>query len=558
MNNKNDVKIKNHKKRTKLSRIAVPRKERLDFSCNFFIAFVIIAILIIVVVNTTAIFCVCFPEVKEKMFSITLSDTAISTMSENDNIRKPKSNNEDDSENKKSTELTDTEKVESTLLSSGIAIISVAIAVWAGLNIIKALEKNKYKQLHEEIRKIENERKSLGYNTLLNSLSKLDDELNHYLYTVLKEIQFNYIDSEIFSNINVIELKFQELYKKHYDGVFIDAKDYDDIIMSVEDIYEQTENLSKYVRSKLQLYLRIRCAEIHFYLGYVGKVEKNKYEHMEKAVRLYCDSFPIMFEPQKLNISKPPFTINIVLHTYMLNTIGEAHRVIVKNCEGIVSDDVFKEYQKKALSYFNKMLESLKKYNDPKSNDDKRIQRELYYRCYGCTVELINGIDNNTINNILYAYQKSIDITLLKCPPVQDIYKPFQTYLSLIHKYHDKLIKTYKRTQNDEFKVLPDLKSLDIDEKLLDSFRNNVIKNETYIYIATTKLPNSLEFMKHKAFYYRDMAIFEYITGQNSAFKKYRKLMMEIKGQLEAIIEEKDYDTFMKEIVYQYNQLCEY
>ena len=48
------------------------------------------------------------------------------------------------------TALSAAEKVESTILASGIAIIGIAIAVWAGLNIIQVLEKGMFDDLQNK------------------------------------------------------------------------------------------------------------------------------------------------------------------------------------------------------------------------------------------------------------------------------------------------------------------------------------------------------------------------------------------------------------------------
>lgn len=555
MNNKNDVKIKNYKKRTKLSRIAVPRKERLGFSCNFFIAFVIISILIIVVVNTTAIFCVCFPEVKEKMFSITLSDTAISAMSENDNIRKPKSNNEDNSENKKSTELTDTEKVESTLLSSGIAIISVAIAVWAGLNIIKALEKNNFKQLSMDVKKNNDERKRLAIDTLLNNIEGLDDELNRYLYKSLSEIEFNYqiIDAEFFSQINTVETWFQGLYKKHYQNGKIIPENYNSVIEIVNELLPKTKELPKQIQSKTQLYLNIRCAEIHFYLGFCGS-NIDIYDHMTRAIEKYCESFPLMKQLNYINIKKSPFTDDIILNTYLLNTIGQAHSEIVFKCAKILTPEELAQYKSKTMNFFDLMIGSLNIHDKISA-----MQRELYYRDYGCALERVKGVNEETIIKIANAYERALSIFLTSNEAGKKNYNVFKVYISLFHKYCDNIFVCKK----DNLKELINLNNLkssanSAEYKKIKELKDYTSKRKIYIEMATIEYAHSLEFIKQKAFFHRDVAVIEYIDGNIWKFRQARTLMKEIIDDLKAIIEEENYDDFMRELICQYIQLCEY
>ena len=67
-----------------------------------------------------------------------------------------------------------------------------------------------------------------------------------------------------------------------------------------------------------------------------------------------------------------------------------------------------------------------------------------------------------------------------------------------------------------------------------------------------------MEFLKHKAFYYRDIALYEYLCGKTSEFEENRNLMNKVIEQLKNLIDEKEYDPFMLSIRHQYDQICDY
>lgn len=527
------------------------KRKHLNLSYNFFIGAVIAAIVIIVVVNTTFIFFVCFPEVKEKIFGTESSvATNLTITHEYDSTQKRASKYTE--VDKSITEMTGAEKVESALLSSGIAIISIAIAVWAGLNIIKSLEKNNYKQLSEEVEKNNNERKRFAISTLLNNIEGLDDELNRYLYKSLNDIEFSYqlIDAELFSQINTVETWFQGLYKKHYQGGKIVPDNYISALETVNELLPRTKDLPKQIQHKIKLYLNIRCAEIHFYLGFRGSA-KDIYDHMTTAIEKYCESFPLMKQPNCIDINMPPFTNDIILNTYLLNTIGQAHSEIVFKCKNVLSLEEFSEYKNKTTTYFKLMIVSLNTHCGISV-----MQRELYYRDYGCALERVDGITEETINTIADVYECAINAFLASDETNKKKNNVFKVYFSLFHKYCESVFVNEQKELKNLNCFKPDVSLKDYNK--INKIKGYTTKRKAYIEMAITEYAQSLEFIKHKAFYYRDVAVIGYVDNNIWLFRQARASMKEVKEQLEAIINEKYYDPFMKEIIYQYNQLCEY
>ena len=528
------------------------QKKKINFSCNFFIGAVITAIAIIVVVNTICTLVVCFSGNKESGLALVPSNESIPAMAEFN------SNEKTSDKYVYNVEMTGAEKIESTMLSSGIAIIGVAVAVWAGLNILKALEKNQYKQLEEEIHNIEEERKTFSHHMILDSISKLDDELNQYLFMQLKDLTIEYIDAKTFSKLNSIESRFQELYRKHYANESINPESYNNDFKKIKALFSEIDSLSAPIQPIINKYLNVRCAEMHFYLGYDDENKNSNVSHMTEAITFYLKSFPEMKNPDGINVATGWFTENIKLNTYLLNTIGEAHRVIVQNGKYILLNEKYEEIKTKTLDYFKKMKESLK------IHSDKSIHRELYYRDYGCAIEMVEGINCDTFYKMADAYKKSIDITLQQNSGNKENYKPFKVYISLIHKCCDKLFHVKLiNLEESKYNILPDIDVFkqpfdDNKDKITEWFEKQRIKTKAYLDIAIAKFPDSMEFLKHKAFYYRDIALYEYLCGKTSEFEENRNLMNKVIEQLKNLIDEKEYDPFMLSIRHQYDQICDY
>lgn len=91
------------------------------------------------------------------------------------------------------TALSAAEKVESTILASGIAIIGIAIAVWAGLNIIQVLEKGMVDELREKVKTFADETLDTIKDEVKMSTDALSKKLQKTMETStgakLKEIQ---------------------------------------------------------------------------------------------------------------------------------------------------------------------------------------------------------------------------------------------------------------------------------------------------------------------------------------------------------------------------------
>lgn len=548
-----------------------PSKDNKDYSRGYWVVLiaVVVSIFLIVISNTMLIFFSIFSTADmSRALTVSYVDTKISDVS-----RKAVSSNSKEVAN--TATMTQSEKVESTLLASGVSIIGIAIAVWAGLNIIKALEKNQYKKLKEEMHKIEDERKNFSLATLKNSVSNLNDELNKFLFKKLMDLNnIEYSDVETISKINIIELRFQELFNKHYgyiDSVIVPSE-YDDLLSEIDMLISKIEELSDLAQPVIGLYLNVRCAETHFYLGYDVNDKRNNIEQMKLAIKFYLKSFPKMKNPDSIDVKSDWFESDIKLNTYLLNTIGEAYSEIInnenRNSENdektkLLSDKEYTEIASKAMDCFNTMDSALNEYKNPK------IHRELYYRDYGCAIERKNGIVSNipseityeTIEKIANIYQKSINVAFKESGGSKSNYKPFKVYLSIIHKYCDKLFYVIsKKGEKGKYTILPDADELKkcFDHDSIEWLKKQSSKIKAYLDIAVAKFPDSMEFLKYKAFYYRDIALTEFLGGNRSLFEEARNSMENVLAQLKDLILEENYDSFMESIICQCNQLCEY
>lgn len=117
--------------------------------------------------------------------------------------------------NSVNNEITIEQKAESTLLTTGLAIIGLAISVWAGLNIIQVLEKGKLDTLSKEVKLYRQERCDLNKRNFLNNILELDDTLNRHLYKMFSKIEDdNDSLAAFYFEFNKIELNFQKVYTK--------------------------------------------------------------------------------------------------------------------------------------------------------------------------------------------------------------------------------------------------------------------------------------------------------------------------------------------------------
>lgn len=129
-------------------------------------------------------------------------------------------------DNADASEISITDKVETTIVSTGLTIIGIAISVWAGLHIIQFLENKKYEKLSDMVNEYAEERRIRNRESFLNLLKNKSDLLNVYLYNECLQIPADEYSSLEYFQMNEIELIFDRAYTLHYarrkwDAAFI-------------------------------------------------------------------------------------------------------------------------------------------------------------------------------------------------------------------------------------------------------------------------------------------------------------------------------------------------
>lgn len=320
---------------------------------------------------------------------------------------------------------------QSSLLSNGLAIIAIAISVWAGLNIANAIERRELDKFDDKLRKSEEKLKKVDeiepivkrnekiQNTLFNMfqnelLKTANDEATYWLYNQIidpNKVNIRDIDS-ILSDLVVIEELFFQVYTTH---------------TSVQKNDENTRNLSEQAEAKITVvlekkslpetiktYLKYRKAEFEFYRGYATNDSKIKYSSFNNAADLYLElaedfdvTIPKYDKEKNDTIIVPKYSgkpENKTLSMYFLNSIGESYSRILLNLSSKsefsingtrFSKDNFIELGRKGEFY----LQVCVSWQDPFS------RREVYYRNLGCLLERLDIVEENKFGH----FKKIVD-----------------------------------------------------------------------------------------------------------------------------------------------------
>lgn len=350
--------------------------------------------------------------------------------------------------------------VEGSLLSSGIAIIGIAISVWAGLNIVNAIERNEYEKLKEKTDKLSEAIKQKGkdvdnqLNDLINQgtrqfhdleqkyderrrkyveaekislLNELSKTINDVATRQLMKIVTEYVVERGFPIIKLEKLEryFSLVYKSHSSGFAKDEK----LLGYVNEGLRIINDLGAVTADeKILAYINFRKAELLFYSGYCLVGERKQAAFME-AIKLY---FAVS---KNLNANLPHYneTINvneivcegcnlnqIEISAYMCNTIGEAYSKIIEEMNK--DEPLFAECGSKAIFYC--------------AHAAQWENQELYWRNLGCAYERwdrVFGFGTHS-KEIIESYQKAFELTNFDERPAR-VKSVYHSTLSYYYRY---------------------------------------------------------------------------------------------------------------------------
>lgn len=446
----------------------------------------IVTILLICVVNTICVLCICCPQII--------------------NILIPGAN--------VPTKFMDS-KVESTLLSTGLSIIGIAVSVWAALNIINMLERKEYDSVKVELKELKDEltNSTISVKEILTKQNQTDKiKLINEMYDTIQDLSTKVLIVQIrklqepqdidYLQLVEIERTFKGVYHLHQSGSTHDEELLMEAYKGIELSEEILRNSSAH--STIRSYLEYRIAEFNFYSGYCcKKFERKKY--FDNAIEIYLRVYtsfgaqlPIYNPKWKYfdNNFKECSNKTANISAYFCNSIGEAYSKIIEVKDHIfLEDNEIEEYKKKAVFYC--------------AYASRWGNRETYWRNLGCAIERCYGVSEQTYNNLYEIYNKALNMEANE--------KSFKVILSVYEKYFNNYlniekvdIKEGRKTplRDVSYKNTWDNFDKFTKEKLLEILSNI---NEKSMYAKTIYPSKELGYV-YSCIYHRNMCL---INGDN-------------------------------------------
>ena len=420
---------------------------------NLFAIFIVILFTVIILLN--AIFMV-------NTQRIYLSKTNEITETIKNNLNQQDKNNLNEQTQNDSIKITGISFepiAESNLLTTGLEMIGLAIAVWTGLNIANAISRkevdeqkakidelekrtnelqNQNKRAREEMEKglkeiqDENEELSEIHNNNINNMNKNEflkellksnnDVMSRFFYEKFSQMNAN---EDIFYKLLLIEQLFAQIY-------YIHTSDNNDFLKYLTEKME--EKINDILSSEVQVnnkditnYLKFRKAEGLFYRGYVLDGEEEIYKAYITAIKIYkeiSEYFIKNFEEVIENKGKKISIEDYEVFAYYANTLGEGYSKILQKCPEYAEID---EIGENAKFYCELTIKYAKK------ND-----REVYYRNLGCAYERLEKAKRNSFKmyneEILENYEKAFKLTInnpqMSRKQMGNVYHAYLSYLN--------------------------------------------------------------------------------------------------------------------------------
>lgn len=426
--------------------------------------------------------------------------------------------------NSAQNEITIEQKAESTLLSTGLAIIGLAISVWAGLNIIQVLEKGKLDTLSKEVNLYRQERCDLNKRNFLNNILELNDTLNRHLYKMFSKIEDdNDSLAALYFECNKIELNFQKVYaKQNHIQRNIPVQYYKDTIEEIDRWLKEIINSEYKNKDVFIKYLKVRLAEFYFYLGYNVSADES-ISCFEKVIDYYVEVFEDLKNPELMMQKRYYLELDKELTRYMFNTMGEAYSKILQGyIDSQEKDENIDEIAKKLEVFYEYSIRLI----EQRQNNAKE-GFEVNYRNYGCALERINKYkyhgkddfgDKEVFNKIKELYQKAIDeVIFIDNEQLRE--QTFHVYVSLYYKYM-KYIGIIDSFKNNKAK----LNVLKGEYNNLEKYTKEV---DFYTTCAINIMPLNMYFWKIKTFVERDYTMWAIARNDKKKAKQHYEIFKE-------------------------------
>ena len=397
-----------------------------------------------------------------------------------------------------STSMESSEKYIADLLASGLAIVGIAISVWAGLNIANAIERkdvdlidtkikeaySNIEEIHNDVDGVRNDKQNVNYNTFLQELLKTgNDEVSAHFYksfSVIKKIEWEELIEMV-----LLEQNFSELYNNYGEKSKVKSS----LVNKSNEGIKKAEKLLKCldsiedgnIRNLVQRYLQYRKTEFHFMNVYMVDKEKS-YVEFELAAQGFEESqklFGINLPNVGSNIENYVQKDNLELAIYFANSIGEACSKVTHR-EDIPKDDAPRPEKERFMEKMNPYSEKAIFYLELAVKlSEKLPQREVYYRNLGCAYERKDRNNfkfGNEAENIIKSYRKALKAVISYEEDKDRVEKVYKTLLSYYHVW----LNNFFKFGDKESKVFSDLNSF---ESFMNNLKNKTLEKHTIEYL---------------------------------------------------------------------------
>lgn len=404
----------------------------------FLVVVVCIVIISVLFLNFLFIMLSCFPEILEYCFGIELKGG-----------------------------LDYSQRVESSIISSGITIIGVVITVWTGLNIVNILDKRYFDNLEQnvsnlnvKVTKLNDEAKKYSgkFEELNNNVSKLNREAENYqkkflslkreltkfnlelkrqenerknaqirtdkmrllqeMYITLSDESTKILIKKIESDrsdipylkLVEIEQKYRSVYQAHQDKFFMNYQlikiANEGIGLAQEIIQTNTKNYNR----TLEVYLNYRIAEFNFYKGYCVNIERK--ECYENSIKIYYKYY------SDFGAQVPKFVDNFVYlkNSFVKFYVADENRTITAYMCNSIGESYSKIIQIKNELIKNNLCSII----DIQEMERKAVfyclcanylvAKSVYKRNFGCVLERVYGICSEHKDEILRIYSDALNL----------------------------------------------------------------------------------------------------------------------------------------------------
>lgn len=341
------------------------------------------------------------------------------------------------------------------LLSAGIGIIGIMVAVWTALTISNVISRKDIDDLNLDIEiakgnmasidaYIEKDLHIQAEHFFVEASRNYWDPLLSYLVQNLHSIEREKNFAGLFSDLTIIELKYTQVRNQHqnayvYDKNLIDIADEGlakiDSIMKSQDLHDSVQN-----------YLSYRRCGFNFYAGYCEKDKISGIKRFVKAALGYRKLESVFFvSPDKNEKTIPgnsagtvsePEQSNALRKCHLFNSIGESYSKIVQYySDDSQSSEIQAQYRGEISQHARDAIEYCKKAANEEAGLDAR-SLSVFFRNLGFAYERADRLAKanhkespyfpieNHQKEIIKSYKCSIYYAIVENSPFSTNLKP--------------------------------------------------------------------------------------------------------------------------------------